>query len=111
MVKSFIEKPQVQKGWINGGFFILNKKIFNYIKNSSTVFESEPLSKLSKKKVLLDQKYSYSDLYLLTNEYYSFFKSKLTQGQIISLILPYSIDFIAVILAARLNKNILCVLN
>jgi long-chain acyl-CoA synthetase len=68
-------------------------------------------SKLSKKKVLLDQKYSYSDLYLLTNEYYLFFKSKLTQGQIISLILPYSIDFIAVILAARLNKNILCVLN
>ena len=68
-------------------------------------------SKLSKKKVLLDQKYSYFDLYLLTNEYYSFFKSNLTQGQIISLILPYSIDFIAVIIAARLNKNVLCILN
>jgi acyl-CoA synthetase (AMP-forming)/AMP-acid ligase II len=68
-------------------------------------------SKLSKEKVLLDQNYSYFDLYLLTNEYYSLFKSNLTQGQIISLILPYSIDFIAVILAARLNKNVLCVLN
>tara|TARA_B100000795_G_C22786728_1_gene434974 strand:+ start:831 stop:1538 length:708 start_codon:yes stop_codon:yes gene_type:complete len=57
MVKSFIEKPQVQKGWINGGFFILNKKIFNYIKNSSTVFESEPLSKLSKNKQLIAYKH------------------------------------------------------
>ena len=27
-VKKFIEKPQLERGWINGGFFVLNKKIF-----------------------------------------------------------------------------------
>tara|TARA_B100000787_G_C16199029_1_gene303346 strand:+ start:10529 stop:11236 length:708 start_codon:yes stop_codon:yes gene_type:complete len=53
IVKSFIEKPQVEKGWINGGFFILNKEIFNYIKGPSTIFELEPLSKLSKKEQLI----------------------------------------------------------
>ena len=68
-------------------------------------------SQFSNKKVLLDQKYLYSDLYLLINEYYLFLKSNLAKGQIISLVLPYSLDFIAIILAARLNKNVLCVLN
>lgn len=32
-VKSFIEKPQLNQGWINGGFFVLNKRIFDYIKS------------------------------------------------------------------------------
>ena len=68
-------------------------------------------SQFSNKKVLLDQKHLYSDLYLLTNEYYLFLKSNLAKGQVISLVLPYSLDFIAIILAARLNKNVLCVLN
>ena len=45
-MKSFIEKPQVDKGWINGGFFVLNNKIFNYIDNQSTIFEKEPLTKI-----------------------------------------------------------------
>ena len=55
-------------------------------------------SQFSNKKVLLDQKYSYSDLYLLINEYYLFFKSNLEKGQIISLVLPYSLDFISIII-------------
>ena len=57
-------------------------------------------SQFSNKKVLLDQKHLYSDLYLLTNEYYLFLKSNLAKGQVISLVLPYSLDFIAIILAA-----------
>ena len=36
-VKSFNEKPQLTSGWINGGFFILTPKIFDYIKNYKTV--------------------------------------------------------------------------
>ena len=47
-VKSFIEKPQLNQGWINGGFFVLNKRIFDYIKGYKIVFEREPLQKLSK---------------------------------------------------------------
>ena len=57
VVKSFIEKPQVDKGWING-FFVLNNKIFNYIDNQSTIFEKEPLTKLSKMSELIAYKHS-----------------------------------------------------
>ena len=46
-VEEFAEKPQAGKGWINGGFFVFNKKIFNYIENDSIMLEREPLEKLS----------------------------------------------------------------
>ena len=68
-------------------------------------------SKFSSKKLLLDENYIYSDLYKLTNKYLSFFKSKIKPGQIICLILPYSIDFMAIVLSARLNGNIICFIN
>ena len=56
-VKSFVEKSQLKTGWINGGFFIFNPKIFNYIKNSKIVFEKEPLIKLTKEKQLVAYKH------------------------------------------------------
>jgi glucose-1-phosphate cytidylyltransferase len=46
-VASFIEKPQGDNSWINGGFFVLNKKVINLIKDSTTTWEDEPLNKLS----------------------------------------------------------------
>lgn len=49
-VKKFEEKPQLNQNWINGGFFVLNSKIFNFIKNDSTMLEREPLKKLVSKK-------------------------------------------------------------
>ena len=51
-IKSFVEKPQTGSGWINGGFFVLNKEIFKYIKNKKIIFEREPLTKLSQNKKL-----------------------------------------------------------
>ncbi len=47
-VKQFQEKPQASNGWINGGFFVFNKEIFNYIKNYNTMLEREPMENLSK---------------------------------------------------------------
>lgn len=47
-VESFIEKPRGDGGWINGGFFVLNKKCLNYIKDETIIWEREPLEKLSK---------------------------------------------------------------
>ena len=47
-VKKFLEKPQLNEGWINGGFFVLNKKIFKYLRGKNLVFEKKPLSNLSK---------------------------------------------------------------
>jgi len=46
-VRSFQEKPQGDGAWINGGFFVLQPEVFNYIKDDSTIFEREPLQKLA----------------------------------------------------------------
>ncbi len=53
VVKNFVEKPQIDKGWINGGFFIFKNKIFNYLNNSKDVLEKLPMIKLTKKNQLV----------------------------------------------------------
>jgi len=58
IVTKFIEKPQVSEGWINGGFFIANEKIFRFIKNDKTILEKQPLEKLSNSKQLLAFKHN-----------------------------------------------------
>ena len=47
-VKYFKEKSNLDEGWINGGFFVMESKIFNYLKNDETVFERSPLEKICK---------------------------------------------------------------
>jgi len=47
-VENFQEKNQIREGWINGGFFIFNKKIFNYLSKKQTMLEREPMKKLTK---------------------------------------------------------------
>lgn len=52
-VSKFIEKPQLQEGWINGGFFVLNAKIFSYLKrNKNEMFERGTIQKIIKSKNL-----------------------------------------------------------
>ena len=46
-VKSFREKPKGDGAWINGGFFVLEQEIFNFIENDSTVWEKTPIEKLA----------------------------------------------------------------
>lgn len=46
-VTSFFEKPRGDGALINGGFFVLNSKIFDYIQGDNTVWEQEPLNKLA----------------------------------------------------------------
>ena len=52
-VINFEEKPQAKAGWISGGFFILNYKIFDYIKDDTTMFERQPMQKLVNEKKLM----------------------------------------------------------
>jgi len=52
-VKKFQEKPQLKDNWINGGFFIFNKKIFNYISGDKMMLEREPFLKLTKQNELM----------------------------------------------------------
>jgi glucose-1-phosphate cytidylyltransferase len=46
VVTKFAEKDPQDAGWINGGFFCLNRKVCEYISDSTTSFESEPLNHL-----------------------------------------------------------------
>lgn len=56
-VISFKEKPQLQKGWINGGFFVLEPKFFDYIDDDQTMLEREPLEKASQESQLFAYKH------------------------------------------------------
>jgi glucose-1-phosphate cytidylyltransferase len=47
IVKDFQEKPDGDGSWINGGFFVLNPNIFDYIEGDSTSWEEGPLKKLA----------------------------------------------------------------
>ena len=47
-VKYFKEKSNLDEGWINGGFFVIEPKIFKYIKDDKTYLERSPLEKIAK---------------------------------------------------------------
>jgi len=51
-VTSFKEKISRKDTWVNGGFFVLEPEIFDYIKNDLTIWEKEPLEKLTEIKEL-----------------------------------------------------------
>lgn len=46
LVEEFIEKPEDEVGWINGGFFVLNQDVFRLLSNDSDVWEKAPLESL-----------------------------------------------------------------
>jgi glucose-1-phosphate cytidylyltransferase len=46
-VESFLEKPRGDGSWINGGFFVCQPEVLNYIAGDGTVFEQEPLQRLA----------------------------------------------------------------
>ena len=46
-VTQFKEKPKDNEAWINGGYFICEPGILNYIKNDETIFEKNPLATLA----------------------------------------------------------------
>ena len=56
-VKVFREKSKLDEGWINGGFFVFESTIFEYLNNDQTFLEKEPLVNLSKKGELLAYKH------------------------------------------------------
>ena len=58
LVSSFEEKPQLQKGWINGGFFVVEPEFLKFIGNKNVMLERSPLSKAVKSKNLSAFKHS-----------------------------------------------------
>ncbi len=51
-VLGFHEKPQGDGSWVNGGFFVLSSKVIDYIYDDKTIWEQEPLKKLSEERQL-----------------------------------------------------------
>ena len=51
-ITGFKEKPQGDGAWINGGFFVFEPEIFDYLQDDSTVLERTPLETLAKKNQL-----------------------------------------------------------
>ena len=47
-VLSFEEKPQLQTGWINGGYFIFEPEVFDYLDNDDSILERDCLENLAK---------------------------------------------------------------
>lgn len=46
-VESFKEKPQTSEGWINGGFFVMEKDFLDFIEGDNTILEKKPLEEVS----------------------------------------------------------------
>ena len=59
VVKRFNEKPQLQKGWINGGFFVAEPNIFKFLSKKNQMIEREPIAKIVKAKKLIAYKHKY----------------------------------------------------
>ena len=55
---SFLEKPPGDNSWINGGFFVLEPEVIDYISGDNTVWERDPLEKISKNRQLIAYKHS-----------------------------------------------------
>lgn len=57
-VREFKEKPQTGEGWINGGFFVFEPGVFDYLHGDATVLEEEPLENLARDDQLMAYKHN-----------------------------------------------------
>ncbi len=52
-IMEFKEKPQVGEGWINGGFYVLNRQVIDYVTGDEISWEREPLERLAAESQLM----------------------------------------------------------
>lgn len=57
-ISRFMEKPKGDGGWINGGFFVCDPKVFEYLEGDSTIFERKPLEMMAEDKELFAFKHT-----------------------------------------------------
>jgi glucose-1-phosphate cytidylyltransferase len=57
-VVEFQEKPQMGEGWINGGFFVLEPEVLEYIAEDGTHWEREPLERLTAQRQLMAHRHA-----------------------------------------------------
>ena len=52
-VMEFSEKPQAESGWINGGFFVFEPGVFDYLDGDDSILERDPLERLAREGQLM----------------------------------------------------------
>jgi glucose-1-phosphate cytidylyltransferase len=57
-VTEFYEKPEHSEGWINGGYFVLNRRCLDYIPGDETMWEREPVERLAHEGQLMGYRHS-----------------------------------------------------
>ena len=57
-IYNFDEKTLIKNLWVNAGFYIFNKELFKYIPRENSIFESQVLTKIAKKKLLVSYKHN-----------------------------------------------------
>jgi len=57
-VREFSEKPQTGEGWINGGFFVFEPGVFEYLKGDDSVLERDTLEQLAADRQLMAYRHS-----------------------------------------------------
>jgi glucose-1-phosphate cytidylyltransferase len=62
-IDSFQEKPRGDGGWVNGGFFVLEPSVFDYLGGDDTVWEREPLERLAAEGQLAAYRHDLEDLW------------------------------------------------
>jgi glucose-1-phosphate cytidylyltransferase len=54
VVRAFNEKPQAESGWINGGFFVASRRVFDYLEvGDEVMFEQEPMRRITSERQLV----------------------------------------------------------
>ena len=56
-VISFKEKPQTQKGWINGGYFVIEPEFLDFIEDDTSILEKDPLEMVANEGQLMAYKH------------------------------------------------------
>ncbi len=57
-VEEFYEKPEASEGWINGGYFVLNRDAIDYIEGDETIWERDPVERLARDGQLMGYRHS-----------------------------------------------------
>ncbi len=52
-IREFIEKPSTGEGWVNGGFYVLNQRVIDYISGDDIVWEREPIERITQERQLM----------------------------------------------------------
>lgn len=80
MVTRFVEKPQL-RGWTSAGFFVFNRRVFNYLSGDDCVLEREPLERLAREGQLMAYRHSGFFFAMDTYREYKFLNDLWARGE------------------------------